>query len=178
MSALVALKLSLNPTDTYWVRKEEVSKSNQEFHASSQLFSDDPDIDRLREETQRFYEEIIIKAADTCRRESTPRPTLTGESSTPVRTPSNLILDLPTFSGNPLDWENFKSMFTSAMDNAGAHLSNSERCCHLLKSMTDDKLWRQPTVTGTTTNKSWRNSKVSSEVLLCGVYEEVPHPLH
>ena len=52
---------------------------------------------------------------------------------------SKLTLDLPKFSGKPVDWADFKNLFTAAIDKHGAGLIDAERCCHLLKAMTTEE---------------------------------------
>ncbi len=48
---------------------------------------------------------------------------------------TKLKLDLPTFSGHPLDWHHFCELFTAALDRAGDDYSERERACFLLKAM-------------------------------------------
>jgi len=55
----------------------------------------------------------------------------------PVRRSRNtsLRLELPDFSGHPLDWHHFYKLFTSALERAGSDFSDREKTCFLLKAM-------------------------------------------
>jgi len=56
------------------------------------------------------------------------------DSAKPARS-STLRLELPDFSGHPLDWHHFHELFTSALERAGSEFSDREKTCFLLKSM-------------------------------------------
>jgi len=62
---------------------------------------------------------------DTSVSESTPRPSRG----------SKLRLDLPDFSGHPLDWHHFHELFTSALERTGDDFFDREKACFLLKAM-------------------------------------------
>lgn len=50
-----------------------------------------------------------------------------------------LNLELPKFSGNPIDWHDFEDLFVSSIRQHADDLSDPEKCCLLLNSMkTDD----------------------------------------
>jgi len=46
---------------------------------------------------------------------------------------SSLRLELPEFSGHPLDWHHFSELFTIALERAGHGFSDREKSCFLLK---------------------------------------------
>lgn len=76
---------------------------------------------KRREQKERFELESSV-----VERPAPPPPAYRG---------SKLKLDLPTFSGHPLDWHNFCELFTSALDRAGEDYSEREKACFLLKAM-------------------------------------------
>ncbi len=68
------------------------------------------------------------------KRDSSAADTSTSEAPRPSRS-SKLRLDLPDFSGHPLDWHHFHQLFTSALDRAGDDFSDREKACFLIKAM-------------------------------------------
>ena len=68
------------------------------------------------------------------RKERAELETSLTEKSAPYRG-TKLRLDLPTFSGHPLDWHHFCELFTAALDRAGDDYSEREKACFLLKAM-------------------------------------------
>ncbi len=60
-----------------------------------------------------------------------------------VQNSSKLTLDLSKFSGKPINWINFKQLFTAAIDKHGHHgLIDEEKSCHLLKAMSSEECRR------------------------------------
>ncbi len=51
---------------------------------------------------------------------------------------SRFDLDMPTFSGKPLDWRPFYQLFSSTLKSRGKHLNDNEKTCLLLKVMKDE----------------------------------------
>ena len=56
------------------------------------------------------------------------------EAPRPSRS-SKLRLDLPDFSGHPLEWHHFYQLFTSVLDRVGDDFSDREKACFLIKAM-------------------------------------------
>ncbi len=56
------------------------------------------------------------------------------EAPRPFRS-SKLRLDLPDFSGHPLEWHHFYQLFTSVLDRVGDDFSDREKACFLIKAM-------------------------------------------
>ena len=54
---------------------------------------------------------------------------------TEVVSATKLNLELPTFSGNPMDWTDFHALFIASLDKRGVRLVDTEKCCLLLKAM-------------------------------------------
>ncbi len=51
---------------------------------------------------------------------------------------TRLDLEMPTFSGKPLEWRPFFKLFSSTLETRGKRLSDQERICLLLKAMKDE----------------------------------------
>ncbi len=56
-----------------------------------------------------------------------------------VQNSSKLTLDLPKFSGKPIDCIDFKLLFTAAIDKHGHGLIDEKKSCHLLKAMSSEE---------------------------------------
>ena len=51
-------------------------------------------------------------------------------------------LDLPNFSGKPLDWRPFFDLFSSTLKSRGKHLTDNEKTCLLLNAMKDEEAYQ------------------------------------
>ena len=58
---------------------------------------------------------------------------------TKVVSATKLILEQPTFSGNPMDWTDFHALFTASVDKCGVSLVDAEKSCLLLKAMSSEE---------------------------------------
>ena len=52
---------------------------------------------------------------------------------------SRFDVELPSFSGKPLDWQPFHDLFSTALKSRGKHLNDKEKRCLLVKAMRDDE---------------------------------------
>ncbi len=119
---------------------EKLSSRHSTFRKKTRIHASDPEIERVRNETERLKSEIVaLIAKDSMSVDESSRGRRSSsrdseERSTP--TPhSRLPVELPTFSGKPQDWASFNSLFLSVMKSAGAGLPNRDRCSHLIKAM-------------------------------------------
>ena len=55
---------------------------------------------------------------------------------------TKLNLELPTFSGNPMDCTDFHALFTASVDKRGVSLVDAEKCCLLHKAMSLEEFRR------------------------------------
>ncbi len=51
-------------------------------------------------------------------------------------------LELPSFSGKPIDWADFFDLFDSTLKTRGKHLNDKEKRCLLLKDMRTEEAKR------------------------------------
>ncbi len=65
-------------------------------------------------------------------------------SGTPAARASPITVDLPKFSGDPLDWDNFNAMFSAAIRTRAAGFSDLDKRCLLLQSLSS--LYAQDTI--------------------------------
>ena len=52
---------------------------------------------------------------------------------------SRFDVELPSFSGKPLDWQPFHDLFSTTLKSRGKHLNDKEKRCLLVKAMRDDE---------------------------------------
>ena len=81
--------------------------------------------------------ELYIYLNDAKKRSKETTDTKPPVTPTPIKLSRNssLRLDLPNFTGYPLDWRHFRELFTSALERAGDDYSDREKHCFLLKAM-------------------------------------------
>ena len=130
-------ELADDPNDRFWSNYATTEKQNMAFRRRSRTYTADPDVEGLRGDTNRLLLNCFKRASDVSSRREKLSTSPTPSYCTPAALPSSsrLTLDLPKFSGNPVDWANFKSLFTSAMKSAGSSLPEPDKCFHLVCAM-------------------------------------------
>ena len=108
-----------------------------EYQTSTLDYASDEALSVLRRDLQDSVQQINARLADEHSRTPSKGPTTAMEMPAPVKT-HGIKLKAPTFSGKPTDWITFNSLFTSMIERQ-SHLSDTERCCLLLDSMTTDE---------------------------------------
>ncbi len=102
------------------------------------LTVEDEDITALREQFKRDLGESHHQL-NRCRekRAQDRRDRTLAETETKERPSSGpkIKLELPTFSGNPMEWTHFHKLFTSALSSRGSSFSDREKVCLLLNAM-------------------------------------------
>ena len=78
---------------------------------------------------------------------------------------STLRLDLPTFDGNIMKWQDSWSLFSAVLDKERG-LTDSEHCCHLINAVSTPEAKEQAKSAVTYTS----NDKEATETLR-GIYE-------
>jgi len=97
----------------------------------------------------------------------TPRPSVS----------SSLRLELPEFTGHPLEWHNFHQLFTSALDRAGEGFSEREKTCFLLKAMKSSEA--QQIVRSYSSSEDGYQQALRALILKFGAAKKVfPHLVH
>ncbi len=126
----------------YTAELAKLKEQTSDFRKNTRCFASDPEIERLRSQLTSVTKEIQERIASEQEAPSTTS-TKSSSSDTEIKSvifnSSKLTLDLPKFSGKPVDWADFKNLFTAAIDKHGAGLVDAERCCHLLKAMTTEE---------------------------------------
>ncbi len=142
MSALLDLETPSSPVilSEFKTLKLQIS----EFRNDSLFYSSDGEISRLRGEISATMKDINerISTAQKVFDESSKCHDLKPSDMCMkpiVQNSSKLTLDLPKFSGKPIDWIHFKLLFTAAIDKHGHGLIDEEKSCHLLKAMSSEE---------------------------------------
>ena len=109
-----------------------------EFQVGTLDFADDeciaPLLQQLKEHLQAVLERQTADHKGKKDETVTPKATLTT-----IVNDSGFKIDLPSFSGKPIDWYKFHDLFVATMEKRGKHLSDPERCCLLLKAITTEE---------------------------------------
>ncbi len=122
-----------------------LKEQTSDFRKNTHCFTSDPESEHPWSQLTSVTKEIQERIASEQEAPSTTS-TKSSSSDTEIKSvivnSSKLTLDLPKFSGKPVDWADFKILFTAAIDRCGAGLIDAERCCHLLKAMTTEEAQR------------------------------------
>lgn len=111
----------------------ELSKACRDWTKVAIAYTEDhPTFENRYRSIREKLDALSKEVHSTCR---DPRPEPPADRPAPSRS-TKLKLDLPTFSGHPVDWHHFHELFTSALDRAGEDYSQREKTCFLLKAMT------------------------------------------
>ncbi len=141
LSALLDLETPSSPVilSEFKTLKLQIS----EFRKDSLFYSSDGEISRLRGEISATMKDINeqISTAQKEFDKSNKCHDLPSEvyMKPIVQNSFKLTLDLPKFSGKPIDWIDFKLLFTAAIDKHGHGLIDEEKSCHLLKAMSSEE---------------------------------------
>ncbi len=101
------------------------------FKVAARLINDHPVLERRYHDLKDKYSKLCKEVHSACR---DPPSGPVAERPAPTRS-NKLKLELPTFSGHPLDWRCFHELFATALDRAGDEFSEREKACFLLKAM-------------------------------------------
>ena len=124
---------------------EDLSQLKSEiryFQTNTMDFADDSQLRCLRQNLQDVVKEVSTRLAAEQKKSSATEKTGAAEPvkvRTEVVSATKLNLELPTFSGNPMDWTDFHALFTASVDKRGVSLVDAEKCCLLLKAMSSEE---------------------------------------
>ena len=82
-----------------------------------------------------------------------------------VTVKSTLRLDLPTFDGNIMNWQDFLLLFSAILDKERG-LTDSEKCCHLINTMSTPEAKEQAK-----SAVAYTSNYMEATERLCGIYE-------
>jgi len=119
--------------------EKDCSKLQRRFSAYlTQVASyDHPDIRNIHQRFIKYDCDVAARLNNSrgIRKKSKEEAAIIPSVATHSPKSSTLKLELPDFTGHPLDWHHFSQLFTSALDRAGSEFSDRERTCFLLKAM-------------------------------------------
>ena len=124
---------------------EDLSQLKSEiryFQTNTMDFADDSQLRSLCQNLQDVVKEVSTRLAAEQKKSFASEKTGAAEPvrvRTEVVSATKLNLELPAFSGNPMDWTDFHALFTASVDKRGVSLVDAEKCCLLLKAMSSEE---------------------------------------
>ncbi len=128
-------------TSTVAAEIKDISTQVTALREQTVDFKDIPPVNVAMTSLRKQLQDLFVRmSSEHSVKTEKPHP---AETTSPASSISSSIaklqLDLPKFSGLATDWHNFYALFSAAMKTRGAGLSDPERCCFLLKSMSSSE---------------------------------------
>ena len=108
-------------------------------------FAKDKELEPVRKKHSEHLIQLTKSLMDVLKKRAIEKkkPTADADEDKPERVTyyerSRFNVELPSFSGKPLDWHPFHDLFPTTPKSRGIHLNDKEKRCLLVKAMRDDE---------------------------------------